>query len=853
MLKIVKFTCENSEKNCVTDRKKPRFSFALQSDKNNTSLKKAVLAVNGWEKETDCQIAIPYEGTPLKSFSAYDATLRVTDNHGETAEAVITFETGRLDEKWIGNWITDPQYFFKEKRISPIPMVFRKTIEICKKVKCAKIYITAMGIYELSVNGQKIGEDYFAPGFTSYENNLQYQCYDFTSSLHKENELFVTVAGGWAVGSFLFKRKNRINAKRQALLAEIHLTYQDGSKEIIPTDETWQVTQQGPYREADFYDGERYDATIDLTQILWRNAGKERLKINPQIIATYGDMVRAHEIMEPIFLKEGKDGELIYDFGQNFAGVIRLTINGKRNQVITVRHAEILKRDGSLNTELLRSAKATVTYICKGGKEVYSPRFTYMGFRYISVKGIEKENFTVDAIALYSDIKTTGSFSCSNEMINRLQENIVWSAKSNFMDIPTDCPQRDERLGWTGDIAVFAETACYDFDVTRFLEKWLKDVKSEQSVFGGIPVTVPKQKNGFPIVMPSFVPVDFWGDACLMVPWAMYQARGDKTILEEMYPVMKKYVDACRFWASLFSRGEKKYIWDNLPSLHFGDWVAPDLPKMKDWQARSKWTATVSLKHTSKLLSEIAGILGKSNDEETYGKYSEYVKKAFLDIFTDGKGKMNEEFQTGYVLPLYFGIFEGDQKAEAAKNLDRLVRENNYCIGTGFPGTPYILFALADNGYADTAFKMLENTQAPSWLYEVKSGATTIWERWDGLDENGECPIQDDGIDVGMVSYNHYASGAVGKFLYSRIVGIENLEPGYQKVSIKPLLGSSISAARGSFETPYGTLSVSWEKIEKIFSMTIEVPVGTVAEVVTPGGENRTFGSGTYQIEESLY
>ena len=845
MLKISRLTVEHLAEGCVTDRPDPEVSFRLMSDRKNVTLKQARISVNGWSVKTDSQILIPYRGNKLQPFTEYQVRVEAEDNTGEKAQAETVFETGRMETPWKAEWITDGEYSFTDKKVSPVPMMFRKKFKCIKKVKEAKIYASALGIYELIVNGKKAGDRYFAPGVTSYRHEMQYQVYDVTDMLSGDNTLTAVVSGGWAVGSFVFTRVNRHDADRQAFLAELRITYEDGMQEVIGTDDSWEVTEDGPYRMADIYDGETYDASVDVEKIPWRKAAPEKLRFVPDLRADYSSPVRAHEEMHPVARTKLADGTLIYDFGQNFAGVIKLKIQGKKGQVITVRHAEILNKDGSLNVEFLRTAKATAAYTCRDGQQEYSPRFTYMGFRYASVSGISEENIEVSALALYSDIEKIGGFTCSDEMLNRLQKNIIWSSRSNFVEIPTDCPQRDERMGWTGDIAVFAPTACFNFDISRFIKKWLIDVRAEQLPTGGIPNTVPAQGYGFPATMPAMA-VDWWGDACVLVPWAQYMAQGDIQVLKDMYPVMKKYVKACRFWAG-FGVGKHRYIWNTPSVLHFGDWVAPDVPKMSQWQKRSKWTATASLYNTSRITAMTADILGEKEDAEYFKKLSDKVADAYVSVFTDGKGKMKEEFQTAYVLPLWFKMFPEDAQKKAAENLAQLAGRSDYCIGTGFPGTPYILFALADNGQEETAFKMLMNTKCPSWLYEVKSGATTIWERWDGLDENGECPISDDGTDM-MISYNHYASGAVGAFLYERIAGIQAIEPGYRTFRIRPLAGGGITSARGSTDSPYGKIVSDWKIEEGIFSLDIEVPAGTKCAVTLPDGTTSEYGSGNWHL-----
>lgn len=847
MLEITRLTVEHLTSGCVTDCAAPRIGFAAASDRPGAALTGAELTVGEWTTRLtpEQQVSVPYAGAALLPFTTYSVTLKASDDAGESAEAHTTFETGRMGTPWKGQWITDPDYKFTEKKVSPLPLTFRKHFAAQKPVARARLYATAMGIYELELNGKKVGSQYFAPGFTSYRTNLQYQTYDVTALLTGNDTLTATVAGGWAVGSFVFTRRNRVTADRQAFLAELRVEYADGSSEVIGTDASWQVTQDGPIRMADLYDGETCDATRTLEKAAWHSAAPETLRVSPTLTADYGAPVRAHEVMLPVAITTAPDGETVYDFGQNFAGVIRLTLNGKAGQTVTVRHAEILNPDGSLNVTFLRSAKATATYTCRDGAQTYSPRFTYMGFRYAGIRGVSPEEVQVEALALYSDVANTGSFRCSNPLLNQLQSNITWGAKSNFVDIPTDCPQRDERMGWTGDIAVFAPTAVYNFDLARFLEKWLKDVKAEQLPSGGLPNTVPVQGYGFPATMPEMA-VDWWGDACILVPWAMYEATGDTDILRAMYPTMQKYVKACRFWAG-FGLGRHRYLWNTPAVLHFGDWVAPDVPKMSQWQQRSKYTATASLCSTSGTLARIARVLGKTQDAARYEELRARVADAYCSILTDGNGKTKEEFQTAYVLPLYLKMFPEAVRAKAAENLVRLVENNGYKIGTGFPGTPYILFALADSGHADTAFRMLMNTECPSWLYEVRVGATTIWERWDGLDENGQCPIGDDGTDM-MISYNHYASGTVGAFLYRRVLGIEPEQAGYKAFRFAPLIGGGLTEAEGRVDTPYGVIRAAWKLEEGTPHAVITVPLGTVCTAILPGQPPRTLCSGTHTL-----
>ncbi|MCD8306708.1 MAG: glycoside hydrolase family 78 protein [Clostridia bacterium] len=842
-MRITDFTVENLSSGCITDNTAPRFSFKAESEVKGACIEEAEITLNGWNYKGKDQILLKYEGKKLEPFTSYTARLRVQDNAREESEAELTFRTGRLDTPWAAKWITNGSYVFREKKVSPVPMTFRKKVSLDKKVKSAIICATCIGLYVVEINGKQAGDIYLCPGFTSYKHTLQYQTYDVTDMLAADNDIVVTVSGGWAVGAFVFTRKNRITAPRQALLLELRVTYEDGTTEVIGTDTSWDVSMEGPFRAACIYDGETYDATVDLDAINWVKASVEKVRIKPQIVAGFGDPIRAHEVLKPVKVTHA-GGETIYDLGQNFAGVVRAEIKGKAGQTVIFRHAEVLAEDGTLFTRILRSAKATATYVCKDGEQVYSPRLTYMGFRYVGVSGIADEDIKVEGLALYSDMKPAGTFRCSSELLNRLNENILWSSKSNLMDLPTDCPQRDERMGWTGDIALFAPTACFNFDTSRFYDKWLNDLRAEQHRSGGVNSTVPAQGYHFPATMPP-IAVDFWGDAAVLVPWAEYRSRGDVEILEKSYDSMRRYVKACKFWAGLFSFGKRRYIWKNLNPLHYGDWVSPDAPKMSQWQGRHKYTATASLQHTSGILSQAAKILGKEKDAQYFAKMSARTAEAYVSVFTDGNGKLKkEEFQTAYVLPLAFGMFPEGQREKAVQNLTDLVAKGGYRIGTGFPGTPFILNALADNGAADVAFKMLECTDCPSWLYEVKSGGTTIWERWDGLNPDGSVKLPNDGTDC-MISFNHYASGAVGNFLYTRIAGIEMTKPGYKEFDIRPLTGD-LTYASATHESPYGEISSSWKIEDGTFMLSVKVPMGTTCNVTLPDGTARCVDSGTY-------
>lgn len=834
MLEIQDIRVDNLSRGCVTDNSAPEVSFSLRSDIPETFLRNAVIQLG--DRVFPCgkeQTGIVLDGLNLKPFTSYAFSIHAEGNHGNRASETSAFQTGRRDLPWEAKWITDKSCRTGKKE-SPVPMTFRKEFLIRKPVKRAFITSMAMGIYELELNGEKVGDAYFAPGFTSYKKNLQYQFYDVTGQLREDNTLIAIVAGGWAVGRFTYESKNKITTDRQALMLELFVEYADGSTDKMITDGTWDVTLQGNYLAADFYDGEVYDASIDRSALLWKKADTIKLLFTPEITVSLGSPVTRQETLTPIRHFRNSDGEEVYDFGQNFAGVVALQIQGVKGQTVTVRHAETLDGD-KLYTASLRTAKAEITYICKDGAQFYSPRFTYMGFRYVGISGIVPEQLEVSAYVLHSVFEETGSFACSNDLLNKLQSNVRWAGKSNFVDIPTDCPQRDERQGWTGDISIFASTACYNFDLSRFLEKWLKDVRLEQGWGGGIPMVVPRHGSTPPVVATAC-----WGDACILVPWAEYLARGNKQLLRRQYPCMKRFLKAARFWASLSGPGDRRYIWKWL--FQFGDWCAPE-GYIKDWMARGKWIATAYYANSCAIMARIAEILGEEADRRYYSELREHICNVFRNILTDGRGKLHRSFQSGYVLPLYFGMETGENRRAMAENLNRLVVENGYHLSTGFPATPYLLFALADNGYTDTAYRLLLQDTCPSWLYEIKMGGTTFWEQWNTIMPDGQ---------VRDPSMNHYAYGAVGDFLYRRVLGLEPLEGGYRSFRVKPIPGGGLTWAKGGVKTPFGNASVHWEIQDTMFSIRVEVPVSTNCELTMPSGKQILLESGTHQYTERL-
>jgi alpha-L-rhamnosidase len=836
---ITRLTVDGLEDECVTDEP-PVLAFALASNTPGESLASAQVRVGEWSIETDEQVGIEYDG-PLEPYTDYSVHVTARGTTGALASARTSFRTGRMGRPWVARWITDASYE-TPKRQSPVPMVFRVGFAADKSIRRAWIEATALGVYDLTLNGERVGDDYFAPGFTSYGHQMQYQTYDVTGMLSGRNELVATVSGGWAVGSYTFSRKNKIYADRQALLAEVHIEFDDGTHEVVATGPGWTVATDGPLRMAEWYDGETCDARITSEGMTWKPADVTAPRTEPQIRAQYGPPVRVQRTFTPIARTVAPSGEVVYDFGQNFAGVIHARLRGSEGQTVVFRHAEVIV-DGELFVKSLRTAKAAATYTCVDGEQTYSPRHTYMGFRYVGVTGIDPEDLELTALALHSDLRQTGAFTSSDERLNRLQSAIEWGGRSNFVDIPTDCPQRDEREGWTGDYAAFATTASYNFDMSRFLRKWLRDMAAEQSRGGGIPMVVPRAGNAFPVMATSL-----WGDVCIMAPWAEYLARGDVGMLRQNYPMMKGFLKAADWWSKLFAVGEHRHIWQ-FP-FHFGDWTSPD-GSAKEWIKKGRWIGTAYHANSLGIVARVADLLGESADAARYRARRERVVDAYRSVFTDGRGTLKNEFQTAYVLPLHFGMTAGAETTAMADNLVRLIAEADGHLRTGFPGTPYILFALSDNGRVDEAFDLLLQTGPPSWLYMVDAGGTTIWERWDAMRPDGSVNTLDlqTGEDTGgMVSFNHYAAGAVGDWLYKRIAGIEPTSGGYRTFRVAPLVGGGLTSAAGTVETPYGRASSSWTVADDVFSLRVDVPVSAQATVILPDGATHEVGSGTHEF-----
>ena len=703
--------------------------------------------------------------------------------------------------QWHANWIRPA------KSYGSVCPAFRKTFFCPENVVSAALRITAMGVYEASLNGSRVGDFILAPGWTVYQKRLQVQQYELRIRPGQENELTVLVGKGWYRGrlSGCLPGQNGNAVLPAALTAELTLRYPDGHTDTICTDASWQ-TAESAVRFSELYDGETYDAAFEPS--VWTPAviydGPTDTLIEQQ-----GEPVREQERIAPACIFKTPAGEIVVDFGQNLTGYVEIALDGVKGEAVELSHAEVLDKNGNFYTENYRSAKAKYLYFCKDGAQRYKPKLTFYGFRYIRVDrfpcGAEhaaQENFT--AIAVHSDMKRTGYLSCFDPLLNKLFENVIWGQKSNFLDVPTDCPQRDERLGWTGDAQVFIRTACLNFDAERFFTKWLADLAADQREDGAVGHVIPNVRHQSGSAA--------WDDAATICPWAVYLAYGDPNILRAQFASMKKWVDY------ITAHTTTKDLWTG--GEHYGDWLGLDAPSGSyKGSSREDLIASAFYAHSTALVIKAGRVLGQ--DISAYEALYKRIVRAFRQAYPV------YQTQTECTLAVYFALAEDTQKA--ADQLAQMIRSCGTKLQTGFVGTPYLLHALSAHGYAELAYDLLLRREYPSWLYPVTKGATTIWEHWDGQMENGDFWSSD------MNSFNHYAYGAVADWVYTVAAGIQTVEekPGYAAVRIAPQPDKRLDWLEASVETRHGLVRSRWEKQRDMWRYEIETPVE--AEAVIDG------------------
>ncbi len=791
-------------------------------------------------------VLIDWPFTPLPSRQRVDVRVRVWGKDGKvsTWSKSVPVEAGLLEPgDWSGRFVRPD---WEEDGASPQPgPLLRKEFALRADVRKARIYVTAAGVYELSLNGSAVSDHVMAPGWTSYRHRLCYQTFDVTDLLRKgSNAIGAMLGDGWFRGRLGFGGgRPAIYGDRIALLAQLEVEYQDGSTENIVTDETWRA-QRGPILSSDIYDGEAYDARLEpdgWSKPAFDDSEWVGVRVIDwdfgTLIAPLGPPVRRTELLAPQEIFTTPSGRTLVDFGQNLVGRLRLTVTGPAGQKVTLRHAEVLE-NGELGTRPLRHAQATDHYILRGSAggapEIWEPRFTFHGFRYAEVDGwpgkLTREN--IRAVVCHSDMERTGWFESSNPLVNRLHENVVWSMRGNFLSIPTDCPQRDERLGWTGDIQVFTPTASFLYDSAGFLASWLADLAADQSESGVMPFVVPNVMSG------QIPPAAAWGDAAVFIPWMLYQRFGDRKILVDQFPSMCAWVDLIDQIA-----GENR-LWDR--GFQFGDWLDPAAPPENPGAARTPGfiVASAYFARSAEILGEVAEVLEDKELAAHYQTLASDVREAFNWEYVTPSGRLLSDAATAYALALQFALLPKTlQRQHAGERLVALLRANGYRINTGFVGTPLICDALCSQGHYTAAYRLLTQRECPSWLYPVTMGATTIWERWDSM-------LPDGSINPGeMTSFNHYALGAVADWLHRTVAGLAPGKPGYRDLRIQPHPGAGLTHAKATHYTPYGPASCAWQIAGETITVEVEVPPNTRAHVCLPGKEQEEpleVGSGTH-------
>jgi len=837
---VKELICEYHTNPLGIDVQKPRLSWKIVSAEENVlqtayeikvtdqSAKGKLLWTSG--KVNSAQsVDVTYDGPALKSMQRVSWQVRVWDNKNKVSawSAPATWEMGILEpESWKASWITlgsEP-----DVKGSKPAQYFRKEFTTAKTIKSARVYVTSHGLYQIFLNGKKVSTDLFTPGWTSYKNRIQYQTYDVTSMLQAKNTVGAILGDGWFRGNIGWSSQNGYYGSKLALLAQFQINYTDGTSEVIGTDQSWKVSN-GPILFSDIYNGETYDARKEMSG--WSGAGFndsgwEKATVadlsKKILIAPQGVAVKAIEEIKPIKLITTPTGETVFDMGQNMVGWVRLNVQGKKGDQVTLKFAEVLTKEGNFYTDNLRSAKCTDNFILNGsGIETFEPHFTFHGFRFVKIEGLSAQPSLdqITGVVIHSDMTPTGTFVCSDPMINQLQHNIQWGQKGNFLDVPTDCPQRDERLGWTGDAQVFSMTAAFNFNVAPFYTKWMRDVAADQLPNGRVPHVIPdvlKQEGGSTA----------WADVSVIVPWTTYLTYGDQRILEVQYPSMKAWVEYMK------NRAGEKNLWTG--DTHFGDWLAFASNRSDYTGATTEkdLIATAYYSYSSGLLAKIAAIIGQNDDAKKYAKLSDEIKKAFQKEFVTPAGRLVSNTQTAYSLALAFDLLPEDLIPKAAKYLADDVEKMGH-LTTGFVGTPLLCKTLSAQGYDDLAFMLLNRKEYPSWLYPVTQGATTIWERWDGQKPDGSFQ------DVGMNSFNHYAYGAIGEWLYRYVVGmdIDPENPGYKHILLAPHPGGGLTNAGVEFNSVYGKVKSAWKLDGNDFVYEVTVPANTTATVTLPAAK----------------
>ena len=793
-----------------------------------------------WVTSPD-SVLVPWPLGPLTSREACAVRVRVRAADGPAGDwsPPLRIEAGLLAP---GDWTAravSPRETDSERR----PPLLRKEFTAAADIERARLYVTAHGLYEIEINGRRVGDHALAPGWTSYHHRLRYQTHDVTEHLRTGvNAIGAWLADGWYRGRLGFGGGHAdLYGDRVALLAQLEIVHRDGTVTVIGTDPSWRAGR-GPILSAGLLDGETYDAREELPG--WSSPGFDDGQWSPvdvvprdpaTLVAPTGPPVRCTEEITPVLVTALDDDRLLVDFGQNLVGRVRVTVSGPAGHTLVIRHAEVLQ-DGELCVRPLRGAASTDRYTLRGGgPETWEPRFTLHGFRYAEITGWRGGGFPgrdIVARVYHTDMARTGWFACSNDQVNRLHQNVVWSLRGNFVDLPTDCPQRDERLGWTGDIQIFAPTAAFLYDCHGMLTSWLRDVAVEQHEDGTVPWYVPEIPGGEQWTPAR--PGAGWGDVVALTPWDLYRASGDTGLLAAQYDSARRWVDLVTELADtsgLWSRG-----------YQLGDWLDPFAPPDDPGAGRTDrhLIATAYYAWSLRHVAWTAGVLGRHDERDRYGHLADRVRRAFTDAYVLPGGLMTSDTQTAYAVALQFDLLpDARARAVAGRRLAELVTEGGHTIQTGFIGTPLVAPALTATRHDDTAYALLLQQECPSWLYALKHDATTVWERWDSM-------LPDGTVNPGeMTSFNHYALGAVAQWLHSTVAGLAAGEPGYRDIVFRPRPGGGITWAHAAHESPYGRVEIRWELDETGLTVAATVPTGATARIEWPDGDVTVLPTGT--------
>ena len=737
-----------------------------------------------------------------------------------------------LGGKSLTNEIDENQTLVLPEQPSALPY-FRKSFAVKSAIQRAVVYVTALGLYEMHINGERVGDHILAPDWTDYRKRVRYQAYDVTSLLKTGgNAIAVLLANGWFSGH-IGNGGNAFFGKQPAFLVQLEVTYADGHTEQVVTDDSWK-THASPTLSSDFMLGESYDARRELKD--WDQAGLDESQWVPVLRRDESARRLESQVMEPVrqicelkpkTVTEPTRGSWVYDLGQNMVGVVRLQVSAPAGTKLTLRHAEMLNPDGTLYTKNLRGAPSVDHYICRGGGvEIWQPRFTFHGFRYVEVTGLtgQPKKDAVTGIVITSDTTPTGEFACSDDRINQLQSNIRWGQRGNYISVPTDCPQRDERLGWMGDAEVFIRTATYNADVAGFFSKWLVDVDDGQSPAGSFSDVSPNTMgaNGVPA----------WGDAGVICPWTIYEVYGDRRILEQHLPAMTKWVD-------YLHRHSKDLIRETDRGNDYGDWLSIEADTPKDL------IGTAYFAYATHLLAKSYRALGRDADADKYEQLFQAIKVAFNQRYVAADGRIQGNTQCAYAMALKFELLPDALRPKAAEYLEQDIQAKGGHLSTGFVGVSYLLPVLTQAGKADAAYGLLLQDTFPSWLFSVKHGATTIWERWDGW--TPEKGFQ----DPSMNSFNHYSLGSCGEYLFGGIGGIRPASPGFKTILIEPVIRDGLTWAKTSYDSIHGTIATAWKHEGKQLTLEVVVPANTTATVYVPATDRTNITENGKPVEQA--